>query len=107
VGINLAVQDAVAAANILADPLRAGAVSDHDLQRVERRRLFPTRTTQAMQVLAQQRIIDRVLGRPQPVRPPALLRLLDRTPWLQRIPAQLLGIGVRPEHVRTREAVQG
>jgi 2-polyprenyl-6-methoxyphenol hydroxylase-like FAD-dependent oxidoreductase len=104
VGINLAIQDAVAAANRLARPLRDGEVSDADLQAVQRRRLFPTRATQAMQVIVQRRIIDRVLGRDLPTRVPWPMRLLGGAPVLQAIPARMVGLGVRPEHIRTPEA---
>jgi 2-polyprenyl-6-methoxyphenol hydroxylase-like FAD-dependent oxidoreductase len=97
VGVNLAVQDAVAAANRLAGPLRAGAPTDRDLAAVERRRSLPTRLTQRAQLLLQDRLVGRILGG----RPPdaGALALFDRWPVLQRIPARLLGRGVRPEHV--------
>jgi 2-polyprenyl-6-methoxyphenol hydroxylase-like FAD-dependent oxidoreductase len=99
VGINLAVQDAVAAANLLAKPLLRGAVSSADLARVQRRRTLPTRATQAMQVAIQERVIRPVLQSDGPVRASPVLRALDRFPVLQRIPARLVGVGVRPEHV--------
>ena len=104
VGINLAIQDAVAAANLLAGPLRAGRVAVEDLARVEQRRLWPTRVTQWLQVVAQRRVIAAVLGGRVPGRPALLLRLLARFPILRRIPARLVGIGVRPEHIRSPEA---
>jgi 2-polyprenyl-6-methoxyphenol hydroxylase-like FAD-dependent oxidoreductase len=104
VGINLAIQDAVAAANILAAKLRAGTVSDRDLAAVERRRTLPTRLTQGMQVLVQERVLDRVLGSDVPIAAPALLRLFNRVPWLRRIPARIVGLGFRPEHVHTGAA---
>jgi len=104
VGINLAIQDAVAAANILAGSLAAGTVGLEDLKAVQRRRAFPARVTQAGQILVQRRVISRVLGGTQPLRPPLILRLLGRFPLLRRIPASVIGIGVRPEHVRTPEA---
>jgi 2-polyprenyl-6-methoxyphenol hydroxylase-like FAD-dependent oxidoreductase len=103
VGINLAIQDAVAAANILAAPLRAGTVGLNDLKAVQRRRAFPARATQTGQVIVQRRVISRLLGRTQPLRPPLVVRLLARFPVLRRIPARMIGIGVRPEHVRTPE----
>ncbi len=99
VGINLAIQDAVAAANLLAAPLRERRLTTCDLDRVRRRREWPTRATQAMQLAIQKRIIRRVLGTTDPLRPPWLVRLLDAVPLLQRIPARLVGMGVRPEHV--------
>jgi 2-polyprenyl-6-methoxyphenol hydroxylase-like FAD-dependent oxidoreductase len=105
VGINLAIQDAVAAANMLAEPLRNGRLTDRDLARVQRRREFPTRATQALQLAVQRRIIGRVLGGERPLRVNRALRLLDRTRWLQRIPAYIVGRGIRPEHVRQRTAV--
>jgi 2-polyprenyl-6-methoxyphenol hydroxylase-like FAD-dependent oxidoreductase len=101
VGINLAVQDAVAAANILWQPLRDGALSEDDLGRVQARREFPTRVTQRMQVLVQSKAIDRALGAGEPLRPPLPVRMLSRFPWLRRIPARLVGMGVRPEHVHS------
>ena len=99
VGINLAVQDAVAAANILARPLREGQLGDIDLARVQRRRLWPTRIVQAMQVQIQKRIITGVLGSTKQPDPPLALRLIARYPVLARIPARLLGLGVRREKV--------
>jgi 2-polyprenyl-6-methoxyphenol hydroxylase-like FAD-dependent oxidoreductase len=104
IGINLAVQDAVAAANLLAAPLRAGELTADHLRRVQQRRELPTRITQRLQVLVQNRIISRVLGRAGPLRPPLALRLFARVPALRRIPARLVGIGIRPEHVRTPAA---
>jgi 2-polyprenyl-6-methoxyphenol hydroxylase-like FAD-dependent oxidoreductase len=105
VGINLAIQDAVAAANILAGPLLRGAVSDQLLQAVQRRREFPTRVTQGFQVFAHKRFIGPALNNQAPVRTlPFPLRLLQQFPVLRRIPARLIGMGVRPEHVRTPDA---
>ena len=103
VGINLAVQDAVAAANLLAEPLRAGRVTTEDLAHVERRRLSPTRITQWLQVVVQRRVIAAVLGGRVPSRPPLPLRFLVRFPVLRRIPARLVGMGIRPEHVHSPE----
>jgi len=102
VGINLAIQDAVAAANILAAPLAAGQDVDGLLARVQARRLLPTRVIQALQRAIQTRIIGRVLeSAPAPARAPLALRLIDRWAWLQRIPARVLGLGVRREHIRS------
>ena len=101
VGINLAIQDAVAAANILWRPLSEGYVSMSHLQKVQRRREFPTRVTQWGQVQVQERILAQVLGSREQVRVPWFLRLFKRFPILRRIPARLIGIGVRPEHVHT------
>jgi len=100
VGINLAIQDAVAAANILAAPLSEGRVTTTHLRRVQRRREFPTRVTQRIQVLIQDRIISRVLAGRKQLSLPWPMRLLRRFPMLQRIPARLVGLGIRPEHVR-------
>jgi 2-polyprenyl-6-methoxyphenol hydroxylase-like FAD-dependent oxidoreductase len=103
VGINLAIQDAVAAANVLAEPLRAGRVTESHLLRIQVRRVWPTRVTQAIQRTIQNRVITRVLtGTTQP-KPPFALRLLDWFPALRWIPARVIGVGVRPEHVHTKE----
>jgi len=105
VGINLAIQDAVAAANILAQPLLAGAVSDEQLRKVQQRREFPTRMTQRFQVFAHKRVIGPALSNPAPVRRlPLPFRLLQRFAVLRRIPARMIGLGFRPEHVRTPDA---
>jgi len=104
VGINLAIQDAVAAANILAPRLLKGGVTEDDLQRVQRRREFPTRATQQLQVFIQNRVIGQVLQSSAEPSPPLLLRLLEWWPRLQRIPARLVGLGFRPEHVRLSAA---
>jgi 2-polyprenyl-6-methoxyphenol hydroxylase-like FAD-dependent oxidoreductase len=106
VGINLAVQDAVAAANRLAGPLRTGIIGEEDLAAVQSRRTFPTRATQALQVFVQERILKRVLASRSKLEPPWLLRLVDRYPLLQRIPARVVGLGFRPEHIRTPDVTQ-
>jgi 2-polyprenyl-6-methoxyphenol hydroxylase-like FAD-dependent oxidoreductase len=103
VGINLAVQDAVAAANILAAPLARGRVRLADLQAVQARRWFPTRATQWLQLKIQNTLLTQVLASKVAPEPPWPLRLLDRAPLLQRIPARLVGVGFRPEHVQTPE----
>jgi 2-polyprenyl-6-methoxyphenol hydroxylase-like FAD-dependent oxidoreductase len=103
VGINLAVQDAVAAANILAEPLRTGTVGDDLLQQVQDRREFPTRVTQRIQILMQDRVIRNVLAGQGELKPPLFIKLLRSFPMLRRIPARILGLGVRPEHIRTPE----
>jgi 2-polyprenyl-6-methoxyphenol hydroxylase-like FAD-dependent oxidoreductase len=107
VGINMAVQDAVAAANQLAGPLRAGKVTDKDLQAIEERRTLPMRFTQWLQLTIQRRIISRVLASQQRPKPPAFFKLFNSFPALRRIPARLVGIGIRPEHVQTPEAAPG
>jgi 2-polyprenyl-6-methoxyphenol hydroxylase-like FAD-dependent oxidoreductase len=99
VGVNLAVQDAVAAANILARPLASGPVEVELLRRVQKRREWPTRVTQRLQLLVQNRVIAPALKAQQTAAPPSILRLLARWPQLRRIPARLVGIGIRPEHV--------
>jgi 2-polyprenyl-6-methoxyphenol hydroxylase-like FAD-dependent oxidoreductase len=104
VGVNLAVQDAVAAANQLAAPLLAGRVSEADLAAVERRRLFPARATQFVQVMVQNNVIGRVLSQAGPMEPPLAFRLIGRWTFLQRLLGRLVGMGVRPEHVRTPRA---
>jgi 2-polyprenyl-6-methoxyphenol hydroxylase-like FAD-dependent oxidoreductase len=104
VGVNLAVQDAVAAANILAEPLRAGPIDDGALQKVQDRREFPARVTQRVQVFLQNNVIRTVLGQSE-LKPPLLLRLLQHCPILRRIPARVLGLGVRPEHIHTPERI--
>ena len=100
VGINLAIQDAVAAANVLVPALRRGTVTPDDLRAVQRRRELPTKLTQGMQLAIQNRMISNVLRATQTVRPPWLLRMFGRFPFLQRIPARVLGLGFRPEHIR-------
>ena len=104
VGINLAIQDAVAAANILAQKLAANNLSVRDLAAVQRRREFPTHATQKLQVAIQNRVIRRVLSSSQPLSVPWPLRLMQSWPALRRIPARVIGMGFRPEHIRTRES---
>jgi 2-polyprenyl-6-methoxyphenol hydroxylase-like FAD-dependent oxidoreductase len=99
VGVNLAVQDAVAAANILWEPLRRGHASEDDLARVQKRREFPARVTQWIQVTLQNNVISRALQADGELKAPLPIRLMARFPLLRRIPARLLGLGVRPEHV--------
>ena len=105
VGINLAIQDAVATANLLAAKLKAGALKDGDLESVRERRLFPVRVIQRLQVTVHNRVLKpMVSGKSGPKRPLTVtwpLKMLDRHAWLRRWPAQILGLGVRPEHVRS------
>jgi 2-polyprenyl-6-methoxyphenol hydroxylase-like FAD-dependent oxidoreductase len=101
VGINLAIQDAVATANLLAQPLRDGRTNEADLAKVQARRAWPTEMTQRVQLLVQNRVIRRVLNSNVPLQPPFAIRLIARFPFLRRIPARMIGLGVRPEHVRT------
>ncbi|WP_081851157.1 FAD-dependent oxidoreductase [Bradyrhizobium sp. URHD0069] len=105
VGVNLAVQDAVAAANLLAARLMSGCPTEDELGAVRRRREFPVRMTQAMQVVAQNNIVSAAL-KPgnQPLKVPLVMRLVTAVPWLQGITARFIGLGVRPEHVQSPEA---
>ncbi len=105
VGINLAVQDAVAAANILWQPLANGNVQTSELERVQERRMFPTRVIQAIQLFLQDKLIAKVLRADAPLDPPLPLRLISSVPLLQRLPARVIGIGARPEHVHSPERV--
>jgi 2-polyprenyl-6-methoxyphenol hydroxylase-like FAD-dependent oxidoreductase len=105
IGINLAIQDAVAAANVLAEALAGGRNVDTLLGRVQQRRLFPTRVIQGAQKFAQDRIIGRLLASAEPIaKAPLIVRLLDRFPRLRRIPGRFIGLGVRREHVRSPDA---
>ncbi len=99
VGINLAIQDAVAAANILHQPLKNGTLTENDLAIVQKRRSFPTAATQRLQLIIQNRIIGEVIGDKEPLKPPWQLRLLKKFPPLRRIPARLIGLGFRSEHI--------
>jgi 2-polyprenyl-6-methoxyphenol hydroxylase-like FAD-dependent oxidoreductase len=105
VGINLAVQDAVAAANILVAPLRKGVPSLADLEKIQKRRGLPTYLTQKLQMIVQDRVMTRVLALKQEPKPPFAVKLLNRFALLRRIPARLVGIGFRPEHVHTPECM--
>jgi len=108
VGINLAIQDAVAAANILAGPMAAGDDLDALLHDVEARRRFPVRAVQGFQNLVQRRIVAPVLAEGgRPIDPPLALKLLDRFALLRRIPAAFIGFGPRPEHIRSPQPPPG
>ncbi len=103
VGVNLAVQDAVATANLLADKMQHGCPSEDELDAVRRRREFPVKMTQRMQVIVQNNIISGALqGSDRPLKVPLIVRLITALPWLQGIPARLLALGVRPEHVHSK-----
>ncbi len=104
VGINLAIQDAVATANILGPVLKKRVPKFSDLKRVQQRREFPTKVIQAFQVMAQNRLLAPTLTSTETPRPPFLFRLLNDWPWARQFPARLLGMGVRPEHVRLLKA---
>lgn len=103
VGINLAIQDAVATANILAPRLKLDALVDEDLQEVQARRQLPTILTQRLQLLIQNNVIGKVLAQNEPATAPRLARIMRTFPMLQRIPARTLGLGFRPEHVHTMD----
>ncbi|MBV8530904.1 MAG: FAD-dependent oxidoreductase [Candidatus Eremiobacteraeota bacterium] len=105
IGINLAIQDAVAAANILAEPLRKGETpGDTEIARVQDRRTFPTKVTQGFQLFIQDHAIDPLLQGAQINAPPLAFKLFEQFPGLRRLPARLIGMGVRPEHVHTPDA---
>jgi len=107
VGVNLAVQDAVATANLLAAQLATGCPDEYRLDAVRRRREFPTRMTQNMQVVAQNTIISVALNSAnRDLRVPLAVRLINAVPWLQGMTARFIGLGVRPEHVRSHEATK-
>jgi 2-polyprenyl-6-methoxyphenol hydroxylase-like FAD-dependent oxidoreductase len=104
VGVNLAVQDAVATANLLAAKLAKGRPSEGELNAVQKRREFPVRMTQRMQVVVQNNIISVALKPGDvPIKPPLPVRIINGVPWLQGITARFIGLGVRPEHVRSAE----
>lgn len=105
VGVNLAVQDAVAAANILAEPLRANAVTDEHLAAVQARRAFPMKVIQRVQVIVQNQLLSPALKSGERPARPLLLRLMQWLPVLRRIPARIVGLGVRPEHIQTPERI--
>ena len=100
VGINLAIQDAVAAAHLLTEPLRSRTLAETHLLRVQRRRELPTRVIQRLQILVQNHVIANVLAGRGRLAPPLLLRVVGRLPWFRRLTARLVGIGIRPEHIR-------
>jgi 2-polyprenyl-6-methoxyphenol hydroxylase-like FAD-dependent oxidoreductase len=100
VGINLAIQDAVAAANVLAEPLRVGTVRTSDLARIQRRREFPTLVTQRLQNLIRRQVVGSA-GVPGTRRLPWFVRLLERTTIPRRMRTRFIGVGIRPEHVKT------
>jgi 2-polyprenyl-6-methoxyphenol hydroxylase-like FAD-dependent oxidoreductase len=104
VGINLAIQDAVAAANILAAPLKEGRVTEALLEAVQRRRTMPMRVIQWLQVQVQNNVLNPVLKSSARPKPPFAAKLLNWFPPLQRLPARIIGLGVRPEHVATPES---
>jgi 2-polyprenyl-6-methoxyphenol hydroxylase-like FAD-dependent oxidoreductase len=104
VGINLAIQDAVATANLLAGPLRDGPVDIALLRRLQKRRWLPTVVTQGVQVFIHRHLLEPILAATRPLKVPFVLRLLQRFPYLRRLPARAVGIGLRPEHVHSPQA---
>ena len=100
IGINIALQDAVAAANILAEPLRTGTLTDHHLKWVQTHRATAVSRTQRLQSLAHT-VLNRVLHNPGPVTPPLALRILTRIPGFQYLTARVIGLGLQPEHIHT------
>ena len=105
VGINLAIQDAVATANILGPVLQKGVPKFSDLKKVQARRAFPTKIIQGFQLLVQNRFLEpNVLNSDHTPNPPWFVKLIDRYPFLQRIPARMVGMGPRPEHVKLEKA---
>jgi 2-polyprenyl-6-methoxyphenol hydroxylase-like FAD-dependent oxidoreductase len=106
VGINLAIQDAVAAANLLTASLKQGTPSVQTLRAVQARREFPTRVTQGIQVQIQERILNRVLNAREQIHAPALIRALLAIPFARRMAARIVGVGVRPEHVLVRKSAR-
>jgi 2-polyprenyl-6-methoxyphenol hydroxylase-like FAD-dependent oxidoreductase len=102
VGINLAIQDAVATANLLAAKIKSGTLREGDLDTVRRRRLFPVRVIQGLQVAIHHRVLKPVVsGSGRPLLAPWPVKVLNANAWLRRWPAQIIGLGVRPEHVRS------
>jgi len=104
VGVNLAIQDAVAAANILWEPLQSGMVQSDHLRRVQKRRMFPTRATQRLQVFLHNRLIHSALTVDTSPKVPLLFRLTSCLPPLRRVEARFIALGFRPEHVRTPDS---
>jgi 2-polyprenyl-6-methoxyphenol hydroxylase-like FAD-dependent oxidoreductase len=105
VGINLAIQDAVATANILSQPLLKGKVTSEDLAQVQHRRELPTRLTQRLQVFMHRRFLHPVLAGQQQVAVPWFMKLMIYIPMMRRVPARIIGMGFRPEHVRIPAAL--
>jgi 2-polyprenyl-6-methoxyphenol hydroxylase-like FAD-dependent oxidoreductase len=99
IGINLAIQDAIATANLLGRPLLAGTAGESDLAGVQRRREWPTRATQCIQVIIQNKIVRPVLAATGSLQPPWPLRMMEKLPFLRRLPGRFIGLGFRPEHV--------
>jgi 2-polyprenyl-6-methoxyphenol hydroxylase-like FAD-dependent oxidoreductase len=107
VGINVAIQDAICAANILAAPLKAGRPPEATLARVQQRRLGPVRAIQALQVFIHRFVLTNALNSTKPFRAPWPAKLFNIFPVLRRIPARVIGLGFRMERVRTPDAHAG
>jgi 2-polyprenyl-6-methoxyphenol hydroxylase-like FAD-dependent oxidoreductase len=106
VGVNLAIQDAVAAANILAGPLCEGHLTDADLGAVQARRSFPTKATQKVQLMMRRKRQNTGAGT-DPARPPAFLRMVARSRLMPHLVGRLIGIGVRPKHINPGGTLAG
>jgi 2-polyprenyl-6-methoxyphenol hydroxylase-like FAD-dependent oxidoreductase len=100
VGINIAIQDAVATANLLAEPLRNGSLALDDLEKVQRRRDKPARLTQKVQIFLHKHLLERIFDSPEQIKPPLLMKLFEDFPATRSIPARIIGVGFRPEHVK-------
>ncbi|HLT24930.1 MAG TPA: FAD-dependent monooxygenase, partial [Ignavibacteria bacterium] len=100
VGINLAIQDSVAAANILIPAFKKGKPDMDDLEKIQKRRMLPTRVLQRFQVFMQDRVLIPYLKSNRIVKAPFLLKLFNKFPVLRRLPARFIGIGIRPEHIK-------
>jgi 2-polyprenyl-6-methoxyphenol hydroxylase-like FAD-dependent oxidoreductase len=99
VGINLAIQDAVATANLLAEKLCAGRLDQDDLRLVQLRREKPARLTQKLQIFLHKHLLERIFNSRKAISPPLALRLVEKFPRLRSLPARMIGIGFRPEHI--------
>jgi 2-polyprenyl-6-methoxyphenol hydroxylase-like FAD-dependent oxidoreductase len=104
VGINLAIQDAVATANLLAEKLRAGRIQEEDLRSVQLRREKPARLTQKVQIFMHKHLLERIFDSPQAIPPPLPLLLFEKFPRLRSLPARMIGMGFRPEHIKGKGA---
>ena len=100
VGINIAIQDAVATANLLTDKLRFGKILCSDLRAVQQRRERPAKLTQKVQIFLHKHLLERIFDSPEMIQPPLLLRLFEDFPRARSIPARMIGIGFRPEHIQ-------
>jgi 2-polyprenyl-6-methoxyphenol hydroxylase-like FAD-dependent oxidoreductase len=99
VGINLAIQDAVATANLLAAKLESGRIEDADLKTVQKRRARPAHLTQRVQIFLHEHVLEAIFDSNEMISPPLAMRMLEKYPRLRRLPARMVGIGFRPEHI--------